>query len=122
MHGGVSEAVYSNLTTCHPLSHSPRLSQSLRPPCRPSAAAIAARGGGANNGLTFTMRSALYPMEVADDTPSGGKSAAPTAKAAASGAGDLSKFSSDVVACLICFVDLSRTDVARAYDIYISGP
>lgn len=61
-------------------------------------------------------------MEVADVTPSGGKSAAPTAKAAASGAGDLSKFSRDVVACLICFVDLSRTDVARAYDIYICGP
>jgi hypothetical protein len=34
----------------------------------------------------------------------------------------LSKFSRDVVACLICFVDLSRTDVARAYDIYICGP
>ena len=60
------------------------------------------------------MRSALYPREVADDTPSGGKSAYPTAKDAASGAGDLSKFSSDVAASHICFVDLSRTEVARA--------
>jgi hypothetical protein len=60
------------------------------------------------------MRSALYPREVADDTPSGGKSAAPTAKAVASEASDLTKFWSDVAASHICFVDLSRTDVARA--------
>jgi hypothetical protein len=66
------------------------------------------------------MRSALYPREVADDTPSGGKSAYPTAKAAASGAGDLSKFLSGVAASHIClWICLGPAWWGHMIDIYL---